>query len=52
MWYLTMSVDACRSKGSLRRICSLGALGEASGWDLRVRPAVAVPAAASGSLEV
>ena len=27
-----------RSKGSLRRIWSLGALGEGSGWDLRIRP--------------
>ena len=34
----------CRSKGSLRRIWSLGALGEGSGWDLRVR------LAASGNL--
>ena len=28
-----------RSKGSLRRISSLGALGEGSGWNLRIRPA-------------
>ena len=37
-------------QGPLRRICSLGALGEGSGWDLRNRPAAAPPAAASGNL--
>ena len=41
-------------QGSLRRISSLGALGEGSGWDLRIRPAPAPaappPAAASGNL--
>ena len=41
-------------QGSLRRIGSLGALGEGSGWDLRIRPAAqaaaapAPPAAAPG----
>ena len=39
----------CRSKESLRRIRSLGALGEGSGWDLKIRPA-APPA--SGNLEI
>ena len=28
-------------QGPLRRICSLGALGEGSGWDLRIHPAAA-----------
>ena len=38
-------------QGSLRRIRSLGALGEGSGWDLRIRPAAPPPAsAASGNL--
>ena len=38
-------------QGPLRRIWSLGALGEGSGWDLRVRPsAAAAEAAASGNL--
>ena len=37
-------------QGSLRRIWSLGALGEGSGWDLRVRPAAQPAAAASGNL--
>ena len=38
-------------QGTLRRIWSLGALGEGSGWDLRVRPAaLAAPVAASGNL--
>ena len=36
-------------QGPLRRIWSLGALGEGSGWDLRIRPQ---PAAASGNLEI
>ena len=36
-------------QGPLRRISSLGALGEGSGWDLRIRPA-APAAAASGNL--
>ena len=44
----------CSSQqGSLRRIRSLGALGEGSGWDLRIRPApapAAPPPAASGNL--
>ena len=40
-------MDAFLSQqGPLRRIWSLGALGEGSGWDLRVRPG----AAASGNL--
>ena len=39
-----------RSKGSFRRISSLGALGEGSGWDLKIRPAPAPPAPASGNL--
>ena len=35
-------------QGSLRRISSLGALGEGSGWDLRIRPpAPAAPAPAA-----
>ena len=29
---------AARAPGSLRRISSLGALGEGSGWELRVHP--------------
>ena len=37
-------------QGPLRRIRSLGALGEGSGWDLRVRPAAAPAPAASGNL--
>ena len=40
-------------QGPLQRISSLGALGEGSGWDLRIRPAPAAPpapAAASGNL--
>ena len=42
-------------QGPLRRIRSLGALGEGSGWDLRVRPSAAAAAesaaaAASGNL--
>ena len=38
-------------QGPLRRIGSLGALGEGSGWDLRVLPAAAAAAqAASGNL--
>ena len=36
-------------QGPLRRIWSLGALGEGSGWDLRVRPQPP-PSAASGNL--
>ena len=43
-------------QGPLRRISSLGALGEGSGWDLRVRPsaaaAAAAEAAASGNPDV
>ena len=40
-------------QGSLRRIWSLGALGEGSGWDLRIRPAAtASAAAASGNLGI
>ena len=35
-------------QGPLRRIWSLGALGEGSGWDLRILPAP--PQAASGNL--
>ena len=35
-------------QGSLRRMWSLGALGEGSGWDLRIRPAAAPAPAASG----
>ena len=34
-------------QGSLRRISSLGALGEGSGWDLRIRPAAPAPAPAA-----
>ena len=41
------SVSKCRSKDSLRRIRSVGAIGEGSSWDLRVRPA---PPPASGNL--
>ena len=38
-------------QGPLRRIWSLGALGEGSGWDLRVRPsAAAAESAASGNV--
>ena len=33
-------------QGSLRRISSLGALGEGSGWDLRIRPPAPAPAPA------
>ena len=36
-------------QGPLRRIWSLGALGEGSGWDLRVRPSAAAEAAASAA---
>ena len=45
-------------QGPLRRIWSLGALGEGSGWDLRVCPATPAPASGnlgtwkSGSLEI
>ena len=45
-------------QGTLRRISSLGALGEGSGWDLRVRPSAAAAesaasaAAASGNPDV
>ena len=42
-------------QGPLRRISSLGALGEGSGWDLRVRPSAAAAesaAAASGNPDV
>ena len=38
-------------QGPLRRIWSLGALGEGSGWDLRVRPSAAAAAeSASGNV--
>ena len=33
----------------MRRIWSLGALGEGSGWDLRIRPAAPAPAPAAAS---
>ena len=36
-------------QGTLRRISSLGALGEGSGWDLRVRPSAASAEAAAAS---
>ena len=44
--------SAMSQQGPLRRIGSLGALGEGSGWDLRVCPsaAEAEAAAASGNL--
>ena len=47
----------CMSQqGTLRRISSLGALGEGSGWDLRVRPSAAAAesaaAVASGNPDV
>jgi len=42
---------AAKAFGSLRRIWSLGALGEGSSWDLRVRP-VPVPGAASANLGI
>ena len=38
-------------QGPLQRISSLGALGEGSSWDLRIRPAAAAaPATVSGNL--
>ena len=37
-------------QGPLQRIWSLSALGEGSGWDLRIRPAPAPASAASGNL--
>ena len=40
-----------RSTGPCDVFAPLGALGEGSTWDLRVRPAAA-PAAASGNLEI
>ena len=43
---------ASSQQGPLRRIGSLGALGEGSGWDLRVRPSAAEAAAEAGNPDV
>ena len=45
----TQPIYGTLQQGPLRRIWSLGALGEGSGWDLRVRPQAA---AATGNLEI
>jgi len=54
-WFesMVMMLVAAQAPGSLRHLSSVGALGEVSGWDLRVRQAAALaPApAASGNLE-
>ena len=41
----------CRSKASLRRFRSLGALGDGSGWDLRIRPPPSAGILRSGNFE-
>ena len=46
-----LTLGELSQQGPLLRVWSLGAMGEGSGWDLRVRPAAAL-AAASGNLEI